>query len=50
MEFDFRYVRFQGRELAENTLFPKGIFSICHQLANEKMDEEDAALFFEIDK
>ena len=50
MEFDFRYVRFQGRELAANTLYPKGVFSICHQLANEKMEEEDAQLFFEIDK
>ena len=47
----FRYVRIQGRELAENTHFAKGIFSMCWQLIqNDVMDEEDADLFREIDK
>ena len=47
----FKYVRIQGRELAENTNFAKGIFSMCWQLIqNDVMDEEDADLFREIDK
>ena len=46
----FKYVRIQGRELAENTRFAKGIFSMCWQLIqNDVMDEEDADLFREID-
>lgn len=48
---EFKYVRIQGRELAPNTLFAKGIFSMCWQLIqNDIMDEEDAGLFREIDK
>ena len=47
---EFKYVRIQGKELAENTRYAKGIFSMCHQLANEEMEKEDADLFFEIDK
>ena len=47
----FKYVRIQGRELAENTLYAKGIFSMCWGLIqNGIMDEEDAQLFREIDK
>ena len=47
---DFKYVRIQGRELAENTLYAKGIFSMCWGLIqNNVMDEEDADLFREID-
>ena len=47
---DFKYVRIQGRELAENTLYPKGIFSMCWGLIqNNIMEEEDADLFREID-
>ena len=46
----FKYVRIQGRELAENTNYAKGIFSMCWQLIqNNVMDEEDADLFREID-
>lgn len=46
----FKYVRIQGRELAENTRYAKGIFSMCWQLIqNNVMDEEDADLFREID-
>lgn len=47
---DFKYVRIQGRELAANTLYAAGIFSMCWKLIQEdKMDEEDLALFKEID-
>ena len=35
----FKYVRIQGTELAENTMYAKGIFSMCVQLArNDVMD------------
>lgn len=47
---DFKYVRIQGKELAENTHYAKGIFSMCWQLIQDDvMDEEDAGLFKEID-
>lgn len=47
---DYKYVRIQGLELAENTMYAKGIFSMCMQLIqNDVMDEEDAALYREID-
>ena len=47
---DFKYVRIQGQELAVNTLYAKGIFSMCWQLIqNDVMSEEDAGLFHEID-
>ena len=47
---DFKYVRIQGLELAENTLYAKGIFSMCMQLIqNDVMEEEDAGLYREID-
>ena len=29
---NFKYVRIQGQELAENTMYAKGIFSMCWQL------------------
>ena len=38
---DFKYVRIQGKELAENTMHAKGVFSICMQmLRDDVMDEE----------
>ncbi len=47
---NYKYVRIQGQELAANTLYAKGIFSMCWQLIqNEEMEEEDADLFKEID-
>lgn len=50
MKLNYKYVRIQGRELAENTMYAKGIFSICWQLIqNDVMDEEDIGLFKEID-
>ncbi len=46
----FKYVRIQGQELAENTMFARGIFSMCWDMVqNEIMDADDAALFKEID-
>ena len=46
----FKYVRIQGKELARNTKYAKGIFSMCWQLIqNDVMEEEDADLFREID-
>lgn len=46
----FKYVRIQGREVAENTRYAKGIFSMCWQLIQDNvMEEEDADLFKEID-
>ena len=49
-ELKFKYVRIQGKELAINTLYAKGIFSMCWQLIQQDvMEEEDADLFREID-
>ena len=46
----FKYVRIQGQELAENTMYAKGIFSMCWGLIQEDiMDEEDSLLYKEID-
>ena len=50
MSLEFKYVRIQGRELARNTMQGKGVFSMCWQLIqNQIMDEEDADLYREID-
>ena len=47
---DYKYVRIQGLELAENTMYAKGVFSMCWQLVqNDVMEEEDADLFRAID-
>lgn len=49
-KMNFKYVRIQGKELAINTLHAKGIFSMCWQLIqNDVMEQEDAELFKEID-
>ena len=46
----FKYVRIQGQELAANTMYAKGIFSMCWQLIqNDAMIGEDADLYREID-
>ena len=46
----YKYVRIQGQELAENTMYAKGVFSMCWELIrNDVMDEEDKGLFEEID-
>ena len=50
MNVKYKYVRIQGQELAENTMYAKGIFSMCWQLIqNDVMEEEDVGLFKEID-
>ena len=50
MKLNYKYVRIQGQELAANTMYAKGIFSMCWQLIqNDVMEEEDADLFKEID-
>ena len=47
---NFKYVRIQGKELARNTMYAKGIFSMCWQLIQDDiMEREDADLFREID-
>lgn len=46
----YKYMRIQGQELAENTMYAKGVFSMCWQLIqNDVMEEEDEMLFREID-
>ncbi len=47
---NYKYVRIQGRELAANTMYAKGIFSMCWKLIQDDvMEAEDADLFKEID-
>ena len=47
---NFKYVRIQGKELARNTMYAKGIFSMCWQLIQDDiMDEEDQGLYRELD-
>ena len=47
---NFKYVRIQGQELASNTMYAKGVFSMCWELIqNDIMDEEDEGLYREID-
>lgn len=47
----YKYVRIQGRNLAENTLTGRGIFSVFMQLVADKvMDQEDEDLYMEIDE
>ncbi len=49
-QMQFKYVRIQGTELAKNTMYNKGIFSMCWQLIqNDEMIGEDADLYREID-
>ena len=49
-ELRLKYMRIQGKELAKNTMYAKGIFSMCWQLIQQDvMDEEDAGLYREID-
>ena len=49
-KLEFKYVRIQGKELARNTMYAKGVFSMCWGLVQQDvMEEEDADLFREID-
>ena len=46
---DFKYLRIQGQEYAENTMWQKGVFSMCMKmLEDEVMEQEDAELFLEL--
>ncbi len=46
----FKYVRIQGKELAINTKYAKGIFSMLQKLVRDGvMEDEDADLYLEID-
>ncbi|MCR5736042.1 MAG: hypothetical protein K6G64_00160 [Eubacterium sp.] len=46
----YKYVRIQGKELARNTMYAKGVFSMFMKMLQENvMDEEDAGLYREID-
>ena len=46
---EFKYVCIQGRELAADTMYAAGIFSMCWKLIQEDvMSEEDVGLFKEI--
>ena len=47
---DYKYMRIQGQELAANTMYAKGVFSMAWQLIqNDVMEEEDAELYRKID-
>ena len=49
-KLQFKYARIQGKELAKNTMYAKGVFSMCWKLIQEDvMEEEDADLYREID-
>ncbi len=49
-KMNFKYVRIQGKELAKNTMHAEGIFSMCWQMIQEDvMEEEDEQLYMEID-
>ena len=50
MRLSYKYVRIQGLELAANTMYAKGIFSMCWQLIQQDvMEDEDKELYIEID-
>lgn len=49
-KLQFKYLRIQGKELARNTMYAKGIFSMCMKMIQDEiMDQEDADLYMEID-
>ena len=49
-KLEFKYVRIQGKEFAKNTMYAKGIFSMCWKLIQQDvMDAEDKELYLEID-
>ena len=46
----YKYLRIQGLEVYENTMYAAGVFSMCWDLVRQDvMDQEDADLFKEID-
>ena len=36
----FKYVRIQGKELERNTMYAKGVFSMCWQLIQDDVPED----------
>ena len=42
---NYKYVRIQGRELAANTMYAKGIFSMCWKLIQDDVMEEVARMY-----
>ncbi len=50
MAMEFKYVRIQGKALARNTMYAKGVFSLINQMAEKGlMEQEDVDLFREVD-
>ena len=50
MAMNFKYVRIQGKALARNTMYAKGVFSLINQMTEKGiMEEEDVGLFHEVD-
>ena len=50
MKEQYKYLRIQGRNLVSNTLTGKGIFGLFMDLIrNEVMDQDDTALYMELD-
>lgn len=48
---EYKYMRIQGRENSYITKYPKGIFSLCWNLVNDKkLTDEEKDLFISIDK
>ncbi|MBR2788792.1 MAG: hypothetical protein IKD94_06470 [Erysipelotrichaceae bacterium] len=48
-KLDYKYLRIQGKNLVRNTMYARGVFSVCMQLLeSEKMEQEDADLFKEL--
>ena len=46
----YKYMRIQGKALARNTMYAKGVFSMCWQLIQQDvMEDEDKELYIEID-
>ena len=48
-KLDYKYLRIQGQNLVRNTMYARGVFSVCMQLLESgKMEQEDADLFREL--
>ena len=48
-KLDYKYLRIQGKNLVRNTMYARGVFSVCMQLLESgKMEQEDANLFKEL--
>ena len=46
---NYKYLRIQGKNLVRNTMYARGVFSVCMQLLESgKMEQEDADLFKEL--